>query len=179
MSADAPDTKISPVFSRLLKHDFDLGDVLSVTTGKLVTPRLMDSVYDVMGFVSGDPEIATIGVPMMIDQVRASILEQHPQLAGITAPPRPEGLEQEKIADFYFKWVDDQKEVLGDKISLTPMPVPMSISQEDQIEYISARNQNAIIRAISADGEMITPPQPGRKPAAPNKKINKKGGPNI
>jgi hypothetical protein len=33
---------------------FDLGDVLSITTGRLVSQRGMDGIYDVLNFMTGD-----------------------------------------------------------------------------------------------------------------------------
>ena len=37
-----------------MSRDFHIGDILSVTTGRLVSPRRMDGVYDILNFMTGD-----------------------------------------------------------------------------------------------------------------------------
>jgi hypothetical protein len=59
---------------------FHLGDVLSVTTERLVSPRHVDGVYDILNFMTGD-NLFTHQLPRANDECKPFLLEQFPQLA--------------------------------------------------------------------------------------------------
>jgi len=64
---------------------FHLGDVLSVTTGRLVSPRHMDAVYDLLNFMTGD-NLFTHQLPRACDECAPALLEQHPDLKAVEVP---------------------------------------------------------------------------------------------
>ena len=59
---------------------FHLGDVLSITTGRLVSPRHIDGVYDILNFMTGD-NLFTHQLPRASDECKPYLVEQFPQLA--------------------------------------------------------------------------------------------------
>ena len=58
---------------------FHLGDVLSITTGLLLSPRHMDGIYDILNFMTGD-NLFTPQLPRAKDECKPYLLEQFPQL---------------------------------------------------------------------------------------------------
>ena len=60
---------------------FHLGDVLSITTGRLVSPRHIDGVYDILNFMTGD-NLFTHQLPRASDECKPYLVEQFPQLTG-------------------------------------------------------------------------------------------------
>ena len=60
--------------------EFHLGDVLSITTGRLVSPRHIDGVYDILNFMTGD-NLFTHQLPRASDECKPYLVEQFPQLA--------------------------------------------------------------------------------------------------
>lgn len=58
---------------------FHLGDVLSITTGRLVSPRHTDGVYDILNFMTGD-NLFTHQLPRASDECKPYLIEQFPQL---------------------------------------------------------------------------------------------------
>lgn len=74
-----------PVPSHRMTRDFDLGDILSVTTGRLVSPRHMDGIYDILNHMTGD-NLMTHQLPRALDLCQGPLLAQHPDLAGIVVP---------------------------------------------------------------------------------------------
>lgn len=62
-----------------MKRRFHLGDVLSITTGRLVSPRHMDGVYDILNFMTGD-NLFTHQLPRACDECKPYLLKQFPQL---------------------------------------------------------------------------------------------------
>lgn len=65
-------------------RSFHIGDVLSITTGFLVSPRRMEGVYDILNFLTAD-DLFTHQLPRAAKECRPSILEQFPQLRGVDA----------------------------------------------------------------------------------------------
>lgn len=64
---------------------FHLGDVLSVTTGRLVSPRHMDALYDLLNFMTGD-NLFTHQLPRACDECAPALLERHPDLKSVEVP---------------------------------------------------------------------------------------------
>lgn len=61
-------------------RDFHIGDILSVTTGKLVSPRLIAGVYDILNHMTGQ-SLFTHQLPRAMDACAPVLLKRHPQLA--------------------------------------------------------------------------------------------------
>ena len=64
---------------------FHLGDVLSITTGALVSPRHIEGVYDILNWMTGD-NLFTHQLPRAADECLGPLLAQHPDLAAVVAP---------------------------------------------------------------------------------------------
>ena len=95
---------------------FDLGDILSVTTGLLVSPRHMEGVYDILDFLSGDQNF-THQLPRVSRECAPWVLKQHPQLAEISS----EGIGR----DNWQPWLTECYAKYGKELPLTPMPREM------------------------------------------------------
>lgn len=94
---------------------FHLGDVLSVTTGRLVSNRHMDGIYDVLNWMTSD-DLYTHQLPRAMDEAKPEVLRQHPDLADLPVP-----------ADFAGKadveaWLAEQVARFGEYRDLTPLP---------------------------------------------------------
>jgi hypothetical protein len=63
---------------------FHLGDVLSITTGTLLSPRGIEGVYDILNWMTDD-NLYTHQLPRVMDECTPYLLEQHPQLRDIDA----------------------------------------------------------------------------------------------
>lgn len=65
-----------------MTRDFHLGDILSITTGRLVSPRHMDGIYDILNYMSGD-NLFTHQLPRVMGEARPILLAAHPQLSSV------------------------------------------------------------------------------------------------
>lgn len=65
---------------------FHLGDVLSIIDGRLLSPRHMDGIYDILNFMTGD-SLVTHQLPRVKTECKPFLLKQHPQLAGVEIDP--------------------------------------------------------------------------------------------
>jgi len=59
---------------------FHIGDVLSITTGRLVSPSHMDGVCSILAFMTGDDNLFTHALPRVADECKPWLRVQYPQL---------------------------------------------------------------------------------------------------
>lgn len=94
-------------------REFDLGDVLTVTTGNLLSPRGIRGAYEVCSFLAGEP-VYSHQIGRVLDEAAPVVLRQHPQLAGITS----EGVNDKASLE---TWLAGMKARFGETLPLTPM----------------------------------------------------------
>ena len=58
---------------------FHIGDVLSITTGRLVSSKHIGGVYDILNYMTGD-ELYTHQLPRACDECLPAFRKQYPQL---------------------------------------------------------------------------------------------------
>ncbi len=103
---------------------FDIGDVLSVTTGVLVSERGMEAVYDILNFLTGD-NLLTHQLGRAADEMRSVIFRQHRALANISA----DGVTR----DNWRAWLADQKT----RYPTTYVLVPAKGHEHESIDPLS------------------------------------------
>ena len=64
---------------------FHLGDILSVTTGILVSPGHIAAVHELLDFMTND-QLFTHQLPRASDECKPELLRQHPDLADVRPP---------------------------------------------------------------------------------------------
>lgn len=86
-----------------MTKDFHIGDILSITTSRLVSTRHMDGIYDILNWMT-DENLFTHQIPRVRQEAKPVILAAHPQLVEITGDDvTPENWQvwlAEKIARF-------------------------------------------------------------------------------
>lgn len=93
---------------------FHLGDILSVTTGYLVSPRHIDGVYDVLNHMTGD-NLFTHQLPRASDECSPHLLAQHPDLAEVPVPDEFDGKEHVE------RWLAEQVARFGEYRDVAPL----------------------------------------------------------
>jgi hypothetical protein len=93
---------------------FHLGEVLSVTTGRLVAPGHIGAVHALLDFMTRDT-LFTHQLPRAMRECRPELLRQHPKLAGV---PVPEGFDGE--ADV-LAWLAGQVATYGEFLVVSPL----------------------------------------------------------
>ena len=104
-------------------RNFDLGDVLTVTTGKLLSERGMGGVYDILNFMTGD-NLFTHQLPRALRACREPLLDQHPRLRGV----EPKGAEHESIR----AWLNERKADFGKQLAVAQL-APQSWTNIDPV----------------------------------------------
>ena len=109
--------------------EFHLGDVLSITTGRLVSPRHIDGVYDILNFMTGD-NLFTHALPRASDECKPHLVAQFPQLTtsemdsaiaelGKSLKTKSGKAEAEKIV---ADWLTKQVAKYGEMFAVKPIP---------------------------------------------------------
>ena len=65
-----------------MTRNFHLGDILSVTTGRLISEREMEGVYDILNYMTGE-SLFTHQLPRASKIAGPDIIRQHPQLVAV------------------------------------------------------------------------------------------------
>lgn len=87
-------------------REFHLGDILSITTGRLLSPSGVDGVYRLLHFLTGDHERS----PEVVEALKAQL----PALADIVVPAESE------VAD-WEGWLAGQAAVVGEWHLVVPL----------------------------------------------------------
>ncbi|MFJ7111769.1 hypothetical protein ACIQW4_01145 [Streptomyces albogriseolus] len=66
-------------------RNYPLADILTMTTGRLLSPRHMDGVYAIANYMTGDT-LMTHQLPRAADACGPALLAQLPQLQGVEPP---------------------------------------------------------------------------------------------
>lgn len=95
-----------------MEKQFHIGDVLSITTGCLVSPRFMDGIYDILNFMTGDC-LSTHQLPRASDKCKLNLLKQHPQLKDVDV--------SELTPENWLEWLNQQVARFGENLTIRPI----------------------------------------------------------
>lgn len=96
-------------------RQFHLGDILTVTTGKLVSPGHVAAVHELLNFMTGDM-LMTHQLSRAMDECQPGLLRQHPDLADVRVPSGLNG-HAEVLA-----WLATQTVVYGEYREVASLP---------------------------------------------------------
>jgi hypothetical protein len=92
---------------------FTLGDVLSITTSRLLSPRHVDGLYDILNYMTGD-NLFTHQLPRAANECKPHLLEQFPQLKDVDVS----GVNSQN----WESWLAEQIAKYGDEFAVAPLP---------------------------------------------------------
>lgn len=95
-------------------QSFALGDVLSITTDRLVSRDHISGVYRILNFMTGD-NLFTHTLSRAAAECKPSLLAQHPQLTEIVVP------DDFGTAEAVFAWLAEQEAVYGSMLDIEPL----------------------------------------------------------
>lgn len=117
--------------------DFHLGDILSITTGKLVSPRHIEGVYDILNWMSGE-QLFTHQLPRVMREAAPVLLRAHPALEAV----KPTTLSPEDVAP----WLAEQVAAIGEMLPVPKMTKDEHESIDPMSELVERVHPDKIIK---------------------------------
>lgn len=90
-----------------------LADILSITTGRLLSRQHMGGVYTILGHLTGE-NLMTHQLPRAADHCGPVLLEQHPQLVGVEPP---QGIDAPDL----MAWLLNAENQYGEMLPVQPI----------------------------------------------------------
>ena len=119
---------------------FQIGDVLSITTGALVSHDHMGGIYNILDWMTGET-LFTHQLPRAMDAAQPALKKAFPALAEIEFPKYLVNGEKDAI----FTWVDTQAELYGEWWEVPRLGegvyVPMDPISEYPLAVMNARKR--------------------------------------
>jgi len=91
---------------------YHLSDIVSITTGRLVSTRHIEGVYDILNYMTGD-NLFTHQLPRASRECAPILLGQHPQLKEIE--------ESECTTENWREWLDGLVKKYGEWLPVSPV----------------------------------------------------------
>lgn len=110
-----------------MSRTYPLADILSVTTGRLLSRDRMGGIYNILNGLTGD-NLFTHQLPRAMDACRPLVIAQHPQLVGVEPP---EGLD---VPDL-MAWLLDAERQFGQELPVEPL-APGAWERRNPIEEL-------------------------------------------
>lgn len=127
-----------------MNDQIPLGDVLSVTTGCLVSRDHVGGVYRVCDHMTGVANF-THQLGRVGQEIAPAILAQHPNLASVVVPEWEDPSEAEVYA-----WLDQQEAIHGTTVDLVPLSDYHAL---DPIEELCDRVGSEKVYVFPVDGD--------------------------
>jgi hypothetical protein len=132
-----------------VSRSFALGDVLTITTERLVSRDHMDGVYRILNFMTGD-DLFTHQLPRASRECRPALLAQHPELAEVEVP------DEFRDGEHVYAWLTEQEQRFGDSLDIEPLGAD-DHTVIDPIAEIKMLRPDMPVIALGPDGEVFEP----------------------
>ncbi|WP_280246192.1 hypothetical protein [Nocardia abscessus] len=126
-------------------RSFHIGDILSITTEVLVSPRHIDGVYDILQWMTGEP-VWTHQLPRVAEECAPSLRQQFPDLAAVVVP---DGLNSEEKV---LSWLAGIVQQHGETRQVVPLPKEDHTSIDPLTEMRMNHPHVQVIPAVALDG---------------------------
>jgi hypothetical protein len=106
---------------------YALADILTMTTGRILSPRRIEAVYDLANWMTRD-NLMTHQLPRAADICGPALIAQHPQLEGVEPPADID------VPDL-MAWIANAEREHGEQLPVAPLPAG-SWEHRDPVEEL-------------------------------------------
>lgn len=124
-------------------REFHLGNILSITTGLLVSPNHIGGIWEILNWMTRD-NLYTHQLPRASKECAPELLRQHPELASVEVPDEFSGEEA------VLAWLAQQVSVYGEYLEITPL-ADGEHTYIDPIDEIRMMRPDAPIIAVTPE----------------------------
>lgn len=127
---------------------FHIGDILSITTGRLVAPHGIVGVYGILNYMTRD-NLFTQQLPRAINECKPWLLRQYPQLADVDASGVTE--------DNWPQWLTEVNERFDPGYTDTYGMLDVEPIPQDDHERIEPYDELVIMRGTDEEIILVQP----------------------
>lgn len=128
--------------------EFHIGDVLTITTGIMVSPEGIGGVYQILDWMTGD-QLFTHQLPRASRLCEPILKDLYPEIATVEIP-NTSAVPESLIPEFWIDWLSKQAKRFGEKIRVPKLTTYTPI---DPLEELISMRPNAEI--ILVDPESV------------------------
>lgn len=118
--------------------DFPLGDVLSLYTGKILSPRGVAGIHRLLNFLYGQ-ELYDFQLSEKGDEALPWITEQYPDFATLK-------FENTEQPAYWAEWLDDQISRFGMTVIIRPIPIDRLKPQTNREAWSEAKQHEKLTK---------------------------------
>ena len=122
---------------------FHISDILSVTTGALLSESGMDGVQNIMSHIVGGQVISMIGMAANAEKAQQFLEESMPWLKDVNFPDLPESLNREERIAAVQNFVQAAADKYGAYHQVGQLAVKPDLGAEADRAYFEKRRKNA------------------------------------
>ena len=118
-------------------REFHIGDILTITTGKLLSPRMMDGMYDILNYMTGD-NLFTHQLPRAMRECQPWLIEQYPQFKDLVVP-------EFENPEMYDDFVKRCARKYGETFSVRPLIAHEFIDPIEEAERLVGKDKVMVV----------------------------------
>lgn len=130
-----------------MTRTFDLGVILTITTGRLVASGGIHAVHELLDYMASD-QLLTHQLPRAAEECQPELLRQHPDLSAVEVPDEfPHPPEQSVPA-----WLADQVARFGSRREVSPL-APEDHTRINPLAELAMMRPDMPVIALRSDKE--------------------------
>jgi hypothetical protein len=133
-------------------REFPLGDILSITTGRLVAERRIEAVYDILNFMTRD-NLFTHQLPRASRECTPELLHQHPELGDVDTSILDDLVRTDGPEKGCAQWVALYANKYGEYLPVRQMPLDAHEKKNPLVELLEMKPDAEVIVAQVAEQE--------------------------
>jgi len=131
------------------QRSFHISDVITILSGRLVSTRHIEGVYDILGFMT-DSQPFTHQLPRLSDEVKPYLAAEHPELAKIEIPETFAGEKREEVELSILTWLNSLYPTFGTEVLVSRIPAEAH-TEIDPLTELAQVAPNAKVIVVSVD----------------------------
>jgi hypothetical protein len=125
-------------------RSFHISDVLTITSGRLLSTRHMDGLYDILGFAT-DSSPFTHQLPRLCDEVEPYLRAEHPELAKVEVPETFAGETRDEVKASVDAWLETLYPTFGTEVIVHRIPAEAHQSINPLRELIDKMGPDKVV----------------------------------
>ncbi|WNN95173.1 hypothetical protein SEA_MAGRITTE_222 [Microbacterium phage Magritte] len=133
----------------MTQRSFHISDVLTILSGRLVSTRHIEGVYDILGFMT-DSSPFTHQLPRLGDEVKPYLAAEHPELAKVEIP-QFDGETADEVKASINAWLEGLYPNFGTEVTVSRIPAEAHTEIHPLEELVMMRPDAEVIAVEISD----------------------------